>query len=369
MLPVPCRRRCLPRLLICSAGGATHAPIEDYGIVGDCRTAALISCAGSIDWLCLPDFSSPSVFAAILDRQRGGLFLIRPRGAFSATRRYVDETTPVLETIFETPRGVARLIDLVPVIDGAASLQPMREILRIIEGVTGELDLEVRIDPRPNYGRTKPRLQHRGKLGWCYGWSNELLAVRSEFDFTEAGNALHATARVRAGERLRVGLSYVKGDVGVLSLLGGAADERLGRTLRWWQGWARPLQLRRSLHERRDAKCAYAEAADLRPVRRSHRRADHVAARSDRRHPQLGLPLLLAARRRPDDAGLHGLGFHEEARAFLNWLLHATRLTWPELQVVYDVYGRTDCARKSSSISRAIADQARCASATARILS
>ena len=320
---------------------ATHASIEDYGIVGDCRTAALISRAGSIDWLCLPDFSSPSVFAAILDRQRGGLFTIRPCGAFTATRRYVDETTPVLETIFQTPRGVVRLIDLMPVVDGAASLQPMREILRIIEGVSGELDLEVCIDPRPNYGRTKPRLQHRGKLGWCYGWSNELLAVRSEFDFTAAGDVLHATARVRAGERVRVGLSYVKGDVGVLSLLGSDADERLARTLRWWQGWAG-----RCSYDGPYADAVLRSALTLKLLTFSLSGAVIAA-------PTTSLPEAIGGTRNWDyrycwlrDAGLTmqafiGLGFHEEARSFLGWLLHATRLTWPELQVVYDVYGRT----------------------------
>ncbi len=320
---------------------ATHASIEDYGIVGDCRTAALISRAGSIDWLCLPDFSSPSVFAAILDRQRGGLFTIRPCGAFTATRRYVDETTPVLETIFQTPRGVVRLIDLMPVVDGAASLQPMREILRVVEGVSGELDLEVCIDPRPNYGRTKPRLQHRGKLGWCYGWSNELLAVRSEFDFTAAGDVLHATARVRAGERVRVSLSYVKGDVGVLPLLGSDADERLARTLRWWQGWAG-----RCSYDGPYADAVLRSALTLKLLTFSLSGAVIAA-------PTTSLPEAIGGTRNWDyrycwlrDAGLTmqafiGLGFHEEARSFLGWLLHATRLTWPELQVVYDVYGRT----------------------------
>ena len=321
--------------------GATQAPIEDYGIVGDCRTAALISCAGSIDWLCLPDFSSPSIFAAILDPERGGLFRIRPRGAFRASRRYLDKTAPVLETIFDTPRGVVRLIDLVPIIDGAASLQPMREMLRVIEGVTGELELEVCIDPRPNYGRTKPRLRHRGKLGWCYSWSNELLAVRGEFAFTQAGNALHATVCVRAGERMRVGLSFVKGDVGVMSLLGDAADARLARTLHWWQGWT--------------DRCSY-DGPYLNAVLRSAltlKLLTFAQSGAVIAAPTTSLPEAIGGTRNWDyrycwlrDAGLTmqafiGLGFHAEARSFLNWLLHATRLTWPKLQVVYDVYGRT----------------------------
>src|SRR5215208_480953 len=88
--------------------------IEDYGIIGDCRTAALISRAGSIGWLCLPDFSSPSVFAQILDRRIAGQFTIKPHGAFKTTRRYADKT-PVLETTFEGQQGAVRLTDVVPV--------------------------------------------------------------------------------------------------------------------------------------------------------------------------------------------------------------------------------------------------------------
>ena len=83
--------------------------------------------------------------------------MIRPRELFTANRRYLDGT-PVLETIFETAQGSVRMVDAIPVVDGIGSLQPMREILRIVEGISGELELEIRLDPRPNYGRTKPRL-------------------------------------------------------------------------------------------------------------------------------------------------------------------------------------------------------------------
>src|SRR5919197_19971 len=97
-------------------------PIEDYGIIGDCRTAALVSRDGAIEWLCLPDYASPSIFAHILSPGRGGSFSIQPREAFLSTRKYRD-LGAVLETTFETATGSARLIDLMPVVDGAQSLQ------------------------------------------------------------------------------------------------------------------------------------------------------------------------------------------------------------------------------------------------------
>ena len=316
-------------------------PIEDYAVIGDCRTAALISREGSIDWLCLPDFSSPAIFGGILDAEAGGHFVIQPCDRFTTRRRYLENTSTVLETTFEAPDGIARVIDLLPTIDGVATLEPMREVLRIIEGLSGELHLEIRIDPRPDYGRVRPRIRRHEGLGWCYSWSNELLMIRSDRDLSRTGNGLQATVRVRAGERIRLSLSYVRGDIGVLPLLGREADARLACTSRWWCGWAdrcsyhgpyRQAVLRSALTLKLLA-CSLSGAI--------------VAA------PTTSLPEAIGGARNWDyrycwlrDAGLTmqafiGLGLLDEARSFLSWLLHATRLTWPELQVVYDLYGRT----------------------------
>src|SRR5689334_23000716 len=82
--------------------------IGDYAAIGDCRTLALVSRAGAIDWLCLPNYSSPSVFGAILDRVHGGTFTIQPTENFESTRRYIGDA-PVLETEFRTARGVLQV--------------------------------------------------------------------------------------------------------------------------------------------------------------------------------------------------------------------------------------------------------------------
>ena len=314
--------------------------IEDHGIIGDCRTAALISRAGSIGWLCLPDFSSPSVFARILDRRVGGEFAIKPRGEFKVTRRYVDKT-PVLVTTFESAQGAVRLTDVLPVLDGIESLQPMREILRIIEGVFGELDLEVRIEPRPDYGRTEPRIRDRGRLGWSYSWSNELLTMHSEVRLNRAGAALQGLVRIRAGERNCLSLCYAKADVGVLLQLGDDAAERLERTVEWWRGWSS-----RCTYDGPYKDVVLRSALTLKLLSFSISGAI-VAA------PTTSLPEAIGGERNWDyrycwlrDAGLTmqaflGIGCRDEARSFLSWLLHATRLTWPELQIMYDVYGLT----------------------------
>ncbi len=146
--------------------GTPEPEIGDYAVIGDCRTAALVSRDGSIDWLCLPHFSGPSVFAAVLDQKRGGRFAIRPDGAFRSTRRYAGPTA-VLETTFETSTGTARLTDLMPIADDASGLHPMREVLRVVEGVEGEVALDVRWEPRPDYARAAPRIRPRRALGYA----------------------------------------------------------------------------------------------------------------------------------------------------------------------------------------------------------
>lgn len=131
--------------------------IADYAIIGDCRTAALISRQGGLDWLCLPHFSGPAVFAALLDRRRGGHFTVRPAGPFQTERRYLGETN-VLETTFCAASGTLRVLDCMPILGGSGlekGLRPANEILRIVECVRGEV--EVVFEPRPDYARARAR--------------------------------------------------------------------------------------------------------------------------------------------------------------------------------------------------------------------
>src|SRR4051794_28905003 len=109
-----------------------YAPIEDYAMIGDGRSVALVSLDGSIDWLCLPDIDAPPVLAALLDHERGGRFYLRPRERFQASRRYIDDSN-VLETIFTTPSGTVKVTEAF-LTDGGALL-PWAELVRKVEGV------------------------------------------------------------------------------------------------------------------------------------------------------------------------------------------------------------------------------------------
>ena len=139
----------------------SHLPISDYGLLSDCRSAALVSRDGSVDWLCFPRFDKPSVFARILD-ERAGHWSINPIEEFTAERRYLDDTM-LLETTFTTASGTVRLVDGMAVGrnqrghdlgQGATSA-----LLRKVTGVEGSVELDVECAPRPEYGLILPLIE------------------------------------------------------------------------------------------------------------------------------------------------------------------------------------------------------------------
>jgi GH15 family glucan-1,4-alpha-glucosidase len=126
------------------------AKIEDYALIGDCETAALVDRNGSIDWLCWPDFSSDACFAALLGTEENGCWKISPaKGKWKTTRRYRPHTL-ILETTFENKEGAFRLIDFMPV------RQRNSQIVRIVEGIRGKVNVRMELALRFDYGRTVP---------------------------------------------------------------------------------------------------------------------------------------------------------------------------------------------------------------------
>jgi GH15 family glucan-1,4-alpha-glucosidase len=320
-----------------------YRPIDDYALIGDCRSAALVSRDGSIDWLCWPRFDSPSLFAALLDDQSGGRFRIRPVGEFRTERRYLKDTN-VLETVFLTAQGSLSLRDLMPVAgeaDKNAALTAEHEILRAIEGISGSVELEITYTPRPDYARKCPPLERRGELGIWSGAGSGALVLRSEIPLEIAADRLSVTghARIDAGQRRFVSLTYSQVGPAVIPTLGDAAQHRLDLSIDWWQGWSAGCTYQG--HER-DAVIRSALALKLMTYAPS---GAVIAA------PTTSLPEWLGGQRNWDyrycwlrDASftlraLFDLGFEDEADAYVSWLLYVTRLTWPELRVLYNVFG------------------------------
>lgn len=215
--------------------------IEDYGLIGDCHSCALVSRWGSIDWCCLPRFDSSSCFARLLDWERGGHWTIQPDlDGVEVSRRYEDQTL-VLETRFRAPGGEVVLRDAFAMCPGGRET-PRRQILRVVEGVSGELPLVVWLEPRVDYGRLRPWFRRHDErlLTAVAGDTGLVISGDVEFERVERGLAV-ARFTLRAGERRQLSLEYVPPqELHPRSQHGGQAariTERLEETRGWWREW------------------------------------------------------------------------------------------------------------------------------------
>ncbi|MBT2396971.1 glycoside hydrolase family 15 protein [Streptomyces sp. ISL-100] len=188
--------------------------IADYGMLADGSSAALVDRRGSIDWMCLPRFDSPALFARLLDPEAGH-WSITPTGRFDVRRRYLPGTL-VIETTFTTATGAARLRDALAVAEGQRGhhlgLRPPHELLREIEGLLGEVEFDIDLVPRPEYGLVRPLLRLTDGGARTFGGPNQI-AVRSPVPL-EAGEACaRARLRVAAGQRLGFSLVWAPPEV------------------------------------------------------------------------------------------------------------------------------------------------------------
>jgi len=324
---------------------STYPAISDYAVIGDCRIAALVSRDGAVEWLCLPYFSGDSVFAAILDRQRGGHFSVRPGKPYNVSRRYISDSN-VLETTFTTDDGTVRVTDCIPILMDAQfsrQLQPQRELLRSVEGVDGTVEMVIEFAPRPAYGQYVAVLRNRGKLGWQCMFGNQVLNLHTNMTLqcTSEGDTLSGCVDVHQGDRYDLSLTYTQHHINVVVPVGDESLRRQQATVSWWRDWAE-------------------QSAYQGPYRRQVLRSiltlkllTYGLSGALIAGPSTSLPGRIGGVRNWDyrycwirDAALTlrafiDLGFIAEGEAFLGWMLHATRRTWPNLRVAYDVYGET----------------------------
>ena len=317
-----------------------YPPIADYAIIGCTRSAALISLEGSIDWLCWPRFDSPSIFARILDSQKGGYFSIRPAGQFKGTRRYLPDTN-VLETTFESESGVVRMLDLMPVMreeEKRVRLTPFRQILRRVEGLSGEVPMDVQFSPRTEYAQSPKKLAYRGDSICCEPIPI-VLYLRTEVRFELDGPDAFAQFTLKKGERRDFALSFADHSPAVFPNIGDEATKDIERTTSFWKEWSSQFS-----YEGRYRDAVLRSALVLKLLTYAPSGAI-VAA------PTTSLPEKIGGVRNWDYrycwlrdasftvAALDDCGFTTEGGAFVDWMLYATRLTHPKLQILYNVFG------------------------------
>jgi GH15 family glucan-1,4-alpha-glucosidase len=184
-------------------------PIGDYGLLADCNSAALVSREGSIDWLCMPRYDSPSVFARILDPDAGH-WSIRPAGDFEVGRCYLPGTL-VVETTFTTATGVVRMVDAMAFAEGQRhhdlGSDAPHELLRLVEGVEGTVEFELELAPRGEYGLVRPLFRQVEGGGRTFGGPNQI-AVSAGVPTEVSGSTMRARFAVSAGEQVGFGLHW-----------------------------------------------------------------------------------------------------------------------------------------------------------------
>lgn len=207
------------------------APIEDYALIGDCTTAALVSRAGSIDWLCWPRFDSAACFAALLGTTEHGRWLLAPEAQPARTERRYRGATMILETVFTTEGGEAALIDFMPANAGHSS------IVRIVEGRSGRVAFKSELLLRFDYGAAIPwvtRLSGGQAIRAIAG--PDMVVLRADVPLVGRGFTTASAFTVGEGERVRFTLTYAPSHEDLPFALDVAAS--LDATERFWRGWA-----------------------------------------------------------------------------------------------------------------------------------
>lgn len=226
--------------------GQPYPSIGDYAFISGMSSAALVSRTGSIDWCCMPRFDTGSCFGRLLDWQNGGQCSIQPASSdYTHSRSYIDGTL-VLETRFWSNGGEVRLMDCFSL----AGKQPgeSHRLLRVLDGVRGEVELDVNIAPRFDYGAVSPWIRHHGVRLYSASGGNDALVISGDIDIRPDGkHTLVGRAKVRAGQRVRLSIQYVSPE-DVDEITPPQADvERLDReleeTIEWWQSWSSRCKL------------------------------------------------------------------------------------------------------------------------------
>ncbi len=338
-----------------SARDNRFPPIGSYGFLSDCHTSALVSFSGAIEWLCLPRFDSPSVFAALLDRGAGH-FRLKPRGVVVPISRRYEPGTLIVETTWVTDTGWAVTHDALTIAewerqDGAGS-RPRTEhdsdhsLLRLMTCIDGEVEMEMECLPRFGYG-LEGAAWSGGELGeaTARGEGGEL-GLTSDMDLTLEGSAARGRLRLREGENGFCAVSWGKGDLGG-PRSAPEAVERLESTKEFWRAWLRDgdfpdhpwrIHLQRS-------------ALVLKGLTYTPTGAILAA-------PTTSLPEAPGGERNWDyrfswirDStfslwALHTLGFNQEARDFMRFIVNVCRKD-PDLQIMYGIGGEKELTERT----------------------
>ncbi|HSP18372.1 MAG TPA: glycoside hydrolase family 15 protein, partial [Myxococcaceae bacterium] len=313
------------------------ALIEDHGIIGDLHTAALVSTDGDIDWLCLPRFDSPSVFASILDDERGGRFTVRCTGATRVKQMYLPDSN-VLVTRFLGEHFVGEVVDFMVPREQGSVRKGASQLVRLVRAVRGRVDVAIRCAPAFDYARARTEVDIVEGSGAFFFSPMAQLVLRATVPLVADGAAAVASPELEEGESLALALSRW-GSPHPLEM--GEVQDLLAGTLQYWQRWIRQSRYRGRYREMVERSALTLKLLVYQPT------GALVAA------PTTSLPEAIGGSRNWDyrftwvrDAAftvyaLMRLGFTEEAGAFMTWLGARCTEATPDtgLHILYGIDG------------------------------
>jgi GH15 family glucan-1,4-alpha-glucosidase len=321
-----------------------YLPIAEHGIVGDLHTVALVGSDGTIDWYCCPAFDSPSVFAAILDKERGGFYRIAPAQEGWISKQLYFPDTNVLMTRFLSDEGVGELQGFMPIARSRAEAHRHRLIRRVV-CVRGEMRFRLDVRPRFDYGRVRHEVEQHS-AGVVFRTPELCLALLGTTPIACDEADAHSEFMLRAGETVTFVLEHVGPDEAPRAYSEEETREEYERTIAFWRRWLLQCRYRGRWREMVNRSALTLKLLTYEPT------GAIVAS------PTTSLPEQLGGERNWDyrytwirDAAfslyaLLRLGFTEEAAAFMDWLTDRFRersgAGAGPLQVLYGIDGRPD---------------------------
>lgn len=305
--------------------------IEDYALIGDCETAALVGKNGSIDWLCWPDFSSPACFAALIGTKQNGYWFLAPRDPTRrVTRRYRDHTL-ILETTFETASGVLLLTDFMPV------RETYSDIVRVAQCLSGEVKVKMELCVRFDYGRTIPWAGPREGNAWAAAAGPGVVYLRTQQAVRTENAVAAAEFTLKTGGKRSFVVTHARAEEPPPRRIN--VQKALKETERFWKGWCNVNTYEGPWSDAVERSLITLKALIYRPT------GGIVAA------PTTSLPERIGGARNWDyrycwlrDAtftleSLVSVGYQEEARAWQGWFLQAVGSNVRSLQIMYGMRG------------------------------
>ena len=215
----------------------SYLPIEHHGVIGDLHTAALVGLDGTIDWLCLPYFDSPSIFASILDEKRGGFCRIAAVSPDARRRQMYLPDSNVLLTRFLTPDGVGEVVDFMPVAGAAGKRAEDHQVVRLVRGVRGSIPFRMECRPAFDYGRTRVA-PAAAPWGWRFPAPGAPLDVLTSLPCAADGDGLSADFLLEEGREIPFVIARGgDGERPAPDRLDAFCREEFRHTLRFWQTW------------------------------------------------------------------------------------------------------------------------------------